>query len=85
MKLILCPVCQDVRKLRQTATTCQCGASWGYYEKDGLNATIGGKAIPLGFANSSLVAAIKNRPQEGWGERFEAFVIPVECPTIKQT
>lgn len=83
MKLLLCPSCQDVRKLLKSRTTCQCGSSWGQYT-DGLNATIGGKAIPLGFANSTLVTALRNRPESGDGSRFTAFVIPKCVPTIRE-
>lgn len=96
MKLLLCPECQDVRKLgklRYTtcecskcvqlyATFCECGESWGYYRADGLNAIVDGEAIPLGFLNSSLVDAIRNRPVSGDGSRFEAFVIPIVCDTV---
>jgi len=82
MKLILCPTCQDVRKLDYRVVMCNCGASSGWYEDDGLHATIQGRAIPLGFNNSSLVEAIRNRPEDGAGEVFTAFVIPKDCPTV---
>lgn len=83
MKLIFCPLCQDVVKLRlQEKRTCVCGSSWGQYT-DFLHATIGGEAIPIGFANSSFVRALSERPDSGWGRNFEAFVIPKECDTIK--
>ena len=50
--------------------------------EDGLNAEIGGRAIPLGFDNGSFVRALSDRPKEGLGRRFEAFVIAEQCPTI---
>lgn len=85
MKLIYCPDCDDVQKLVPLMKRkCICGNSWGYYYEDGLDAAIGGKAIPIGFNNQDLLRALKNRPQDGMGERFEAFVIPIECPTITQ-
>lgn len=66
-----------------TITTCECGRSYGQYHEDGLHATIGGgDAVPLGFANSTLVRALENQPEEGMGKRFEAFVIPKKCPTV---
>jgi hypothetical protein len=66
-------------------TICQCRESGGRYSTDGLKAVIWGDAIPIGFCNSSFIKALQNRPQEeGMGERFEAFVIPVECATITQ-
>lgn len=82
MKLLFCPNCQDVRKLSYKLVVCNCGASRGWYEKDGLHATIRGKAIPLGFANSSLLEAVIDQPEEGTGKVFTAFVIPKDCPTV---
>jgi hypothetical protein len=62
---------------------CECRKSYGFYEADGLNAIVGGMGIPLGFSNPDLKLALANRPEEGMGSTFEAFVIPVKCPTIK--
>lgn len=84
MKLIYCPECHDVVKLDYGERACECEKSWGSYEDDGLHAVYSGLAVPLGFANSTLVQAIKNQPGEGMGERFEAFVIPKSCPTFKK-
>ena len=81
MKLIFCPQCYDVVKLDSMERTCKCKASYGYYEDD-LNAVYGGAAVPLGFANASLVKAVRNQPDSGMGENFEAFVIPKSCPTF---
>lgn len=83
MKLIFCPHCQDIVKLRRQRTVCQCSKSWGRYIS-GLHAVYSGKAIPLGIANISLVLAINNQPKSGDGECFEAFVIPKTCPTFKK-
>ena len=82
MKLIFCPSCNDVRKLHLEKTKCKCGKSYGWY-KDDIDAVIGGIAIPIGFNNSSLYRALVKQPDEGMGERFEAFVIPKACPTIE--
>ncbi|MFA5344771.1 MAG: hypothetical protein WC315_00650 [Candidatus Omnitrophota bacterium] len=84
MKLILCPKCQDVVKGDYAPRTCKCGASGLQYLKDGLNAIYWGEAIPLGFANSTLVKAVNNQPATGMGRTFEAFVIPKDCPTFKK-
>ena len=84
MKLIYCPDCHDIRKLQFGSVVCHCGHSGGWYHEDGLNATITGKAIPLGFANRTFVKALANRPEEGMGEEFTAFVIQKKCPTIKE-
>ncbi len=64
---------------------CTCKQSYGKYI-DNLNATISLTAIPIGINNTSFVDALKQRPylmKGGPGCRFEAFVIPDECPTIK--
>lgn len=84
MKLIFCPVCLDVIKLTVgKVRECECGTSYGRYEDDGYNAKIGGKAIPVGIDNVSFVQALQERPKEGLGSVFNAFVIPEKCPTIK--
>ncbi|QNK01376.1 hypothetical protein [Dyella telluris] len=49
---------------------------------DELQALVGGTAISLGFSNSTLKAALRDRPMDGAGSRFDAFVIPTHCPTI---
>lgn len=82
MKLIFCPKCHDVFRLRGSIRKCDCGLSWGRYT-DEINAEIGGMAIPLGFTNDSFVRAIQERPKEGYGSRYVAFVIPEKCETIK--
>ena len=40
-------------------------------------------AVPIGFANSTLVRAVHNQPKDGMGENFTAFVIPKICSTYK--
>ena len=82
MKLILCTKCQDVVRLTHERRECECGRCWGRYV-DGLNAVINKESIPLGFDNYSFTRALKNRPKSGWGETFDAFVIPEECGTVK--
>lgn len=84
MKLLVCVFCSDVIKLNNVELrTCACGECGGYYKEDGLNAVYwGDSAIPIGFDNSSLVEAIQNQPDSGMGERFVAFVIPKDCPTM---
>ncbi len=85
MKLIFCPICHDIVRLTtQKDRSCFCDSSWGNYEADGLNATYGGAAVPLGFDNSSFVNAVKNQPSIGLGKTFEAFVIPAKCNTFKK-
>ena len=81
MKLFFCPHCQDVMKLQDEERACKCGRSWGRYV-DGLNATIGGSAVPIGFGNGSLADALEARPDDGKGSTFLAFVIPKRCESV---
>jgi len=83
MKLIFCPHCEDIRKLQRETTRCTCGRSYGHYCKDWLHACYGGEAVPLGFDNTSFSEALRQRPLAGLGKRFEAFVIPRQCPTLR--
>jgi len=85
MKLILCKNCQDIVRLIKEERFCRCGKCSGKYTDD-LNAWYkGGEfVVPLGFANSSLISALRNQPKEGWGENFTAFVIPEICDTFKK-
>lgn len=83
MKLILCKQCSDIFRLWvEEPRHCKCGSSGGVYIDD-LNARIYGKAIPLGFANWSFVAAVREQPESGWGKNFDAFVIPKSVETIE--
>ena len=83
MKLVLCRKCHDVFKLASTTRRCECGEVSGQYLADKLHAVYSGEhAVPIGFANDTLVAAVKNRPKSGWGERFTAFVIAENCETF---
>lgn len=84
MKLIYCPVCADIVRLTSRKRSCECRQSWGKYLQDGLEAVIGGSAVPLGFANGSFVQALLRQPESGMGSRFEAFVIARQCPTISR-
>lgn len=85
MKLLFCTACGDVVKLRTEAVRmCFCGLSWGRYDPDGISGEIGGKAIPLGFANPSFANALRNQPDSGAGREFAAFVIPKVCLTVRK-
>lgn len=85
MKLILCKKCQDVvRLIQEEERTCKCGSCSGKYEDD-LHAYYKGEhAVPMGFANSTLVNAVVNQPESGMGSNFTAFIIPKECPTFEK-
>jgi hypothetical protein len=80
MKLLLCKICGDIFNLKLHSKSCSCGLVSGKYI-DNLYAEYS-NGIPIGFNNSSLAKALKNQPDSGMGERFEAFIIPKECPTM---
>lgn len=82
MKLLLCKSCQDVIKLTYTSRTCECGKAGGRYLNDLDAEYFGSSAVPIGFANGSLVDAVFKQPEKGMGQTFTAFVIPKECPTF---
>jgi hypothetical protein len=85
MKLLLCEECNDVIKLDYKVRYCKCRKTGGRYLQDGLKAEYWGEhAIPLGFANSSLVEAVNDQPENGQGRIFTAFVIPKQCPTMRK-
>lgn len=83
MKLIYCPICLDIVKLRYDKRTCGCGASWGRYLEDGLRAEIGGQAVPLAFDNTGFYDALKRRPESGYGPYFNAWVIARDDPHVR--
>ena len=80
MKLLYCLECGDLFNLTEETKSCKCEAASGRYTDD-LNATYSG-GVPIGFANSSFVRALREQPESGMGKNFEAFVIPKSCPTM---
>lgn len=83
MKLIYCPVCSDIRRLRNTLIICDCGASSGKYI-DNVNAEIYGDAIPIGIDNKLFVSAINNRSfYKDISIVFAAWVISHDSKSIK--
>ena len=82
MKLLFCPQCQDVVKLFRDQRFCRCRQSWGRY-RTAVQAEIGGRAIPLGIADEGFRGALQQRPRDGLGARFEAFVIAHQCTTVR--
>jgi hypothetical protein len=84
MKLIYCPHCLDMKKLRMLELrTCACGKSWGYYLADDLTAEIGGAAIPVAIENDELREAIRRRPESGRGSSLRARVLPERYETVQ--
>jgi len=84
MKLILCKKCQDVVRLIEKTRYCECGSCGGYYQNHLYAVYFGQYAIPIGFANRSLLVAVNHQPNGGLGETFTAFVIPKNCETFKK-
>lgn len=86
MKLIICKKCSSVISLAlRRDKLCDCNESGGRYDDD-VNATIWGPCFPLGFANRSLVSAIKHHvADDGMGNYvFEAFTIPLSAASISR-
>lgn len=83
MKLLYCKLCGDIVRLRGELRRCECGASTGRYTGV-LQAEISGSAIPLGFNNLDFFLALEERPEQGLGKKFTAFIIPKECATVER-
>ena len=94
MKLLFCTNCTSIFNLTKKPKTCECGKSKGHYTDD-LNAVHSGPSIPIGFANSSFLKAIKiqnylNKCEANSedvccaGEEFTAFVIPDWAKSISK-
>lgn len=82
MKLIFCLECNDVISLRSGEDrVCSCGKSGGKYINH-VKAEYWGPCVPLGFANSSFIEAVRNQPEKDWGKDFKAFVIQKQCETF---
>jgi len=94
MKLLLCMKCSDIFSLTFEDRTCKCGETSGKYIDD-LNAEIKGECMPIGFANSSFINALKmqeieNKHYDGnkdtccKGQEFTAFIIPEWAKSVKR-
>lgn len=82
MKLLYCPKCQDIKKLQYRRRECKCGSSWGWYEKNGWHAVVGGECVPLGINNFSLEEELIRG--DSYGRTFLAFVINSTCKTVER-
>ena len=63
MKLIFCPECRDIVKLRMEPRNCLCGKSGGRYNADGDSATIWGASRVLAISNAFYA---KQRDEVWW-------------------
>lgn len=83
MKLLFCPHCNTVFNLvLDQWKSCDCGRVKGKYLYD-LHAVYCG-GFPIGFNNYTFAPALAGQPERGLGRRFEAFVIPKQCPTMRE-
>lgn len=84
MKLLFCANCNDVFAIHKQEKSCLCGKTKGHYV-DNINAVYSGSgAVPIGFHNQSFIRSLLQRPQEGMGKEFTAFVIPYTNPSFKE-
>jgi hypothetical protein len=85
VKLLICPECNDVRKLGYEKTVCECGKSYGYYQKDGWNAVIGGLGLAIGLDNNYVLIALYRRILRGDDSSIDlsAWLMAKDHPTIK--
>jgi hypothetical protein len=84
MKLLYCPECLDVKKLRMLRLrSCSCGQSWGYYLEDDYTAEIGGKTILIAIANDELRDAVAARPETGEPGKLPAMILPRRCEAVR--
>ncbi len=100
MKLLACFTCNDVFNLTYHKKECKCTLVGGAYSSDGVTAHVHMpdrlSGAVLGFANSTIGAAIKEQQLEGDlpktmryagemvspGRTFDAFVIPESAPSV---
>ena len=84
MKLLYCPHCHDVFRLFKFPKSCECHRTWGYYKGTGSLIEISAGAIPIGISDIGLHKALEERPDDGLGAVFEAYVIPRDCKNIEE-
>jgi hypothetical protein len=100
MKLLFCLCCSDIFPLDYAHKSCSCQVTGGNYLEDGITAEVFTRnkrtAVVLGFANSTLVRAVKDQLAEGDlpatmpycgkivspGRDFKAFVIPESADSV---
>jgi len=83
MKLLFCPRCGDVKKLKVNRKRwCSCRSSWGAYGQCGERAFVGGDAIIIGLHNRDVAEGV-NR---GRAERttLRAWMFEKDHPRVTQ-
>ena len=83
MKLLYCTECHDIVLLTYNLRHCECKKCYGFYA-DEINAIFCGPGVCVGFNNKSFLDALRNQPEEGMGECFEAFIIPKTVSSIRK-
>lgn len=82
MKLLVCLMCSDVRKLQRTQTKCQCGQSAGMYHANGHTAEYSGPARILGVGSNELMRALCSEGAEKGDSDVCCWVKPRECARL---
>lgn len=85
MKLLLCTYCNDVVKLqRETPRYCDCGKTWGHYERDGAHASVSANAVVIGIDNHTIMRAVQARDHGDAGYRtLAAWVMGKDAPRVR--
>ena len=84
MKLLFCPKCHDVRKLKFKKIYCQCRKSWAYYREDGRYAVRNPFAILIGLGCTSFEKAVKNKSNPVLStHEFKAWIIGPESEYVE--
>jgi hypothetical protein len=87
LKLLYCPICEDIKKLNFYIRYCECGESWGLYNSDGEKACIGGMTKLVGVGNGDLFLMLSEAKatcdvwwyhSSWWSERMTDNVYYVE-------
>ena len=88
MKLIYCPVCNDMRGLNTRDAKggfifCSCKSSWAK-RQDNVNIELGGAGILIHIYNSTFENAVQGCPYKGQDSRqlFMSRILPVNSDCI---
>jgi hypothetical protein len=71
-----------MKTLRKKVTRCVCGKAMGVMI-DHNNAEINEHAVPIGLSTKTFQFALQNRPQNGLGTPFTAFVMAEDNKNVK--
>ena len=84
MKLFTCIECEDVRRLRERRTYCQCRKAWAKYTDAKQHEAVANHyALIIGIDSQELRAALTRKVEHMRGsQRFSAFLLPEPCTTV---